>query len=927
MNRMVEVHRLTRRFGGQKALDDVSFSLPSKGLVGILGSSGCGKTTLLNIIAGIDAEYEGEVKVCGVKLRRLGPTARRRFRLANLGYVFQSFNLLELETAQMNLMLVLDSLYSSKRELKRKKAMDLLSCFGMEKKADQLVNTLSGGEKQRVALARALCNDPRVLLCDEPTGALDERNSNLVFSLLQRVAKKRLVIVVSHDRPSVEKYCTQILSMKNGRLINVLQTGNELGKGVVSSLVLPDRKRVPQATWGFLFIHAFHLIRAKKWRALVSESSIAMGLCGFGLAAYISTSISDELDNAFSSIVPPSVLVMSPRNGVDSPIGSVYGAGFEECEWAVEEYGDLVLDYGSDLHMDYESWFKDANYFSVATGSGWFQLEDFTMRSINDFLWLDMVHNPVCYPRLPALMHDDEVVLGLPYASMFRLCYGLHILRDYQSLGDFIDRKGLDIILNIANEDYGFDDQEIFSVVGVVESDAPCFYHLDHRWNRKIIIDQMRFRSSITEETLNPQYVFEIPYIALNGSYSDFLSLARVDPKLEHLIYEPARYDYLPTVCQVGVPCPVRRLYLYGADKSGVSFVTLDECQKACRQIVGRTPVTSATYYAQAGSLAMGFTGKFFLCKDRDSAEKIVDFYSDLPLESAFLPGEEIEGTKDGSYLGSATSGVRLSTDLSGLPKESKPVGMEECLLSEKLYRQWGEPQEIFVAAEIGASVSGNTYVRDFGLGTLKVVGTKQSQQDAFFVNSDWSVDYFLDVFGMSSFALEPMGAVFAFESEKAAEEGARILTRQFPGYLFSSPSKEISDSLSSTLGYVGTILTVFSGVALSMSALLFFIVMAITVSENESEASMMATIGISQRDVARSYYAHTAIFALFSTLSSLTLLIFTQFITKQFIASYFKTETNWTLPFAPFLITVGASILFMIFISLGIFVYLHKRK
>ena len=927
MNRAVIVKGLTRRFGKQKALDNVSFSLPEKGLVGILGDSGCGKTTLLNVLSGVDGDYEGEVTVLGAKLYRMGEKKRRRFRLASMGYVFQNFNLLELETAKMNLMLVLDALFFSKREMKEKKVMDLLTCFGMEKKAKQVVNTLSGGEKQRIALARAMCNDPKILLCDEPTGALDEKNAALVFSLLKEVSRKRLVIVVSHDRPSVEKYCSIILSMKNGRIHGIdVQEVDGMNRAI-SSLALAEKKKVPMVSWRYLFLHAFHLVKAKKWRTLVSESSIAMGLCGFGLATYISTSISSELDAAFSSIVPPSVLVMSPRNGVESPIGSIYGASFEECEWAVEEYGDLVLDYGSDLHMDYEAWFKDANYFTVDAGSGWVVLEDFSMRSINDFLWLDTLHNPVCYPRYPAIMHDDQVVLGLPYASMFKLCLNLHILRNYQSLGEYIDAKSPDVVLNIANDDYAFDDQEIFSIIGVVESEVPCLYHLDHRWNRKIIIDQMRFRSSITEATPNPQYIFEIPYLALSGSYSEFLSLARVDPHLEHLIYEPARSDYLPSVCQIGSPCLVRRLYLYGADKSGVSFVTLDDCKRACPSILGRTPITSASYYGQAGSLAMGFNGKFFLCKDEESAEKIVDFYSDLPLESAFLPGEVIAGTKDGSYMQTAATGVRLSTDLTGLEEGTKPSGVEECALSENLFREWGEPTEIFVAAEVGAVPTEQTYVRDFGIGRLKVVGTKEAPYDTFFVNSDWSVDYFLDVFGMSSFVLEPMGAVFSFKDQFDAEEGAAILTKAFPNYLFSSPAKEVSDSISSTLSYIGTLLTVFSGIALSMSALLFLIVMAITVSENEAEANMMTTIGLSKKDVMRSYYAHALLYAVSSTVSSVAMLVFAEIVAKRYIASFFQTTTNWYIPMQPVLITVLASAVFTVFVSLGIFVYLRKKN
>ena len=549
------------------------------------------------------------------------------------------------------------------------------------------------------------------------------------------------------------------------------------------------------------------------------------------------------------------------------------------------------------------------------------------MRSINDFLWLDQVANPICYPKMPAILRNDEVVLGLTYEEMFSICLELHIKRDYQSLGDYINAKGFDIVLNISNEEYGFDDQEIFSVFAVIASPTPCFYHLDHHWNHKIIVDQLRFRSTLSEETPNPQYVFEIPYLALSVQPSEFVLAARKDEKLEHLVFDPASYSYLPTVCPVDGVCSIKRLYLYGADKSGVSFQTLDSCLEVCPSIKGRLPVTSASYFAGSSSLAMGFAGKFYLCADFETAEKTVDEYSYLPYEAAFLPGEENDDCKDGSYFAQGDSSIRVLADLSGQVVGELPLGDEECLLSKQLYEKWGEPTEVYASVEVGSEVRGSTYVRDMVISPIKVTGYKESDYDAFFVNSDWSVDFYLDALSVSSFLLEPMGCVFYFASQEEADAGAVTLEKAFPDYVFASPAKEISDSIASTLRYIGSILNIFSIIALVMSALLFLVVMMISVTENEGEARLFRYIGISERDIRRVFRTQAYSFFFLALVSGVGMLAVSEMVAKLYIAKIFGSKINLSIPLRPIGLTIAASAVFLLTIIMWINIHLYRKN
>lgn len=917
------IRGLRRAFGPSLVLRGIDLVLPRVGMIGIVGPSGSGKSTLLNILSGLDSAYAGKVSILGKEWKRMGEAKRRRFRLRHIGYVFQNFRLLELESAEGNVMAVMDALYRGKRGDKVKKAHDLLAFFGMESKAKRKVNTLSGGEKQRVALARALVGDPRILLADEPTGALEEKQSEEVFRLLRRCSQNRLVIVVSHDEDLTFRHCDEVIRIKDGEIYSREKLQHEEKESPPRSFLLPAHKDRPRLSWRFLFGHAFQSMKAKKWRSLISEAAISVGLSGLGLAVYISSSISVELNAAFESLVPPSTLIMMPRGGNDSPIGSVYGAGFTECEYIVNEYGDMVRDYGTDLHMDYESWFIDRNDFTFDSGVETVRLDGFSMRSINDFRWFDLVSAPVCYPRAPAILYEDQVVLGLPYANMFTTCLSLHILRDYQSLGDYIDSKGMTICLNIANYEYGFDDQELFTVVGVMESEVPCIYHLDHRWNRKILLDQIGFRSSLSEEVENPQYIFEIPFISLTCPLEDFLYLARRDRNIGHLIYERGGHLYSPTIHMGPHDLSDDRVYLYGADKSGVGFDVLDECMAVADGIVGREPVTAMSFYAETGSIAMGFRGKFFLCKDFDTAEEVVDAYSDLPTESAFLPGEPIDGSRDGSIFSAGTDGIRLSSDLSA--SSIKPKGVEECLLSNALYESWGRPKEIYLAAEIGAEEVGSSYVREFGIAAMKVVGVTEEDYDTLYVPNDWTVDFFLSL-GVSSFSLEPYGAVFSLSVDVDAGEVMETLEKAFPNYEFSNPAKEIASSIESTLGYVGTILMGFSFIALAMSALLFLIVMTITVNENRSEAELFSILGVSEWDVLRVYHAHGILYAMTATLGSVLMVFISSLATQMYLSESFHARFSFRVPHEAIITVFSAGFLFTFLVMLGISIHLRLK-
>lgn len=201
------------------ALRGVDLSIDEPGFYGIMGSSGSGKSTLLHLLAALDTPDEGEVHVAGVRIDTMSERELTRFRSGEVGVVFQQFNLLPTMTALENVELPGLLAKRPARE-RRERATALLEALGVAHRAGHRPDALSGGEQQRVAIARALLFAPRVLLADEPTGALDSANSRALWALLADLARQRemSIVMVTHE-PDAAAHCARVFTLRDGRIV------------------------------------------------------------------------------------------------------------------------------------------------------------------------------------------------------------------------------------------------------------------------------------------------------------------------------------------------------------------------------------------------------------------------------------------------------------------------------------------------------------------------------------------------------------------------------------------------------------------------------------------------------------------------------------------------------------------------------------
>jgi ABC-type lipoprotein export system ATPase subunit len=202
-----------------QALIGVNVEIPSGQFIGVMGPSGSGKSTLLYLLGGLDRPNSGEIMVAGQRLDSMNSDELAHFRLRTIGFVFQAFHLVPTLTALENV--ALPGIFAGlDRDVRERRAAQLLTALGMGDRLDHRPNQLSGGQQQRVAISRALFNNPPIIMADEPTGALDSKTGKTVMNMLRWLCSKqgKTIVIVTHD-PGVASYADRLLELKDGRII------------------------------------------------------------------------------------------------------------------------------------------------------------------------------------------------------------------------------------------------------------------------------------------------------------------------------------------------------------------------------------------------------------------------------------------------------------------------------------------------------------------------------------------------------------------------------------------------------------------------------------------------------------------------------------------------------------------------------------
>ena len=329
-----------------RALDDISIAFRRNEFVSILGHSGCGKTTMLNIIGGLDRYTSGNMYIKGVSTEEYTSSGWDAYRNHSIGFVFQSYNLIPHQTVLSNVELALTLSGVSKTE-RRKRAVEVLERVGLGDQINKKPSQMSGGQMQRVAIARALVNDPEILLADEPTGALDTDTSIQIMEILKEISKDKLIIMVTHNPELAEQYSDRIVRLKDGKIIGDTNPFSAEDEAKEVAAIIKDeeaadqsgseteleikkkKKKKPSMSFLTALSLSFNNLLTKKTRTFLTSFAGSIGIIGIALILSLSNGI-----NAYIGRVQRETLSSYPITIMKEEIdmSSMLGALMQQSE-------------------------------------------------------------------------------------------------------------------------------------------------------------------------------------------------------------------------------------------------------------------------------------------------------------------------------------------------------------------------------------------------------------------------------------------------------------------------------------------------------------------------------------------------------------------------------------------------------------------
>ena len=296
---MLEIKNITKVYETdgfkQKALDGVSVNFRKTEFASILGPSGSGKTTFLNIIGGLDQYTSGDLIINEISTKKFKDSDWDSYRNHRIGFVFQSYNLINHQSVLSNVMLALTLSGISKKE-SIERAKKALIDVGLSDHMYKRPNQLSGGQMQRVAIARALVNNPEILLADEPTGALDSKTSVQIMDLLKEIAKEKLVVMVTHNPDLAKEYSNRIIKLKDGKIISDTNPYDGKINTEENKKTIDNKTKKTKMSFFTALALSFNNLMTKKGRTILVAFAGSIGIIGISLILALSNGFQGYID-------------------------------------------------------------------------------------------------------------------------------------------------------------------------------------------------------------------------------------------------------------------------------------------------------------------------------------------------------------------------------------------------------------------------------------------------------------------------------------------------------------------------------------------------------------------------------------------------------------------------------------------------------
>ena len=918
---MIELKNVSKKFINEFVLKNINLSLPQYGIVVVYGPSGCGKSTLLNVISSLYDVDEGDISFNGRHYGAMKEEEKDELRSARIGFIFQDYKLFDFETVKNNLMLAIDIKCSDQKSEKDRRVHDLLRIVGLDHKVNELVSNLSGGEKQRVAIARAICNSPSVLLADEPTGNLDIKNSEAIMSIMERIARQSLVVIVSHDEMLTKKYADQIVYMKDGQIENVEYSNHNRHIDLLPLIHIKPRENKARLPISFCINHSFNSIKRRKWRTIMVLLTTSLGLIGVGLGTVLSKIVSTNLYKSYSSIIDTNRVVMRQKENGQASM-KINALEYDEVRYLHSKYNDSISHLGVYYWNNFETLFSYYD-FSLTGGAAKKTLPEYSFRHFNEYEYL-LDCKTTIYPTQFSYIEEDEVVLGLTYPLLNEICYQLYIQRTVNSFSTFLRSNDLYITVDSENYNWGYYNSFQLKVVGFTMTNRNCFYHSDDRWNEYIFEDRCNLSTTnlINTTSRNPWDLKKSYFFEFKKNRDTFLENMRFQKEHRQVAAEILNESYYPIICKDLSTEECNRVALLSINNQNKIEGYLSSFFKKSSKHVNSCILGSQSAYAiYPDSLMMGFARTTYLARDIDSLEEVIDLTAYIKYEESHNVNIS-DNILEGHFTKNKTTGLTFNPSYN-LLIGNNPKNYNEIVISQQIASkfQYLSPinATIYLSFPIKEELLPNGYLsRDYHTVGLKIVGVSDSNKNEISHNESWTTMFFQTMIGVSRFNLE-IDSVALDVDENTEDEVIKMLSRSFPKYEITSPMSSIKKSVDTICGYIEKILFILSISSVIIASLLLSICNYLHFIEIKKDIGLVRCIGINKSEANKFIFTHSFMMSLFAFILASIQLLVTCFFLSKTMSSMLYIETTLIINPLSFIYMFGLALSISLLSSLTI--------